>query len=264
MSDLKYGRGDTCNCGHLWEAHRHVDDLAGKAGTCRGVDCKCEGFHRGTFALRYPLCHCGGSAVIVVQDSHTCNRNGYCEQHVSSPGRRVLIDVMGIKTELVPGPHTIEELLRHGPANPLTEELMRQTWPEPPPRPDHRNYLSRQLRLQHWLVTTFGAHVAFDRLERAMRVVEEAVELAQAEGVDRETVARILTRVYDRPVGTPQSEAAGVGLTLLAWSTTAAESLEALMDAELRRLESLPTEHFLAKHEEKVRQGVGVPPEKSE
>lgn len=118
-------------------------------------------------------------------------------------------------------------------------------------------------RISEWLRTRFGDEVRLNRHERAARVLEEAAELAQAEGVDRAFADRILARVFSRPRGNPYQEAAGVAVTLLAWSATTGADLDALALAEVERIERLPVEHFRQKHAEKAAAGTalaGTPP----
>src|SRR4051812_11277389 len=49
-----------------------------------------------------------------------------------------------------------------------------------------------------WAVRSFGP-IALNRDERAARMAEEAVEVAQVEGVPLDVMQRITARVYSRP-----------------------------------------------------------------
>lgn len=109
----------------------------------------------------------------------------------------------------------------------------------------------------------FGDVVLASRHERAARVLEEAAELAQAEGVDLAHADRVLVRVYGRPAGDPRQEGAGVAVTLLAWAAVAEVDLEGVTRAEVDRIEALPVEQLRRKHAEKVSAGIalaGIPP----
>lgn len=120
-----------------------------------------------------------------------------------------------------------------------------------------------QARIVEWLRTRFGAEVLASRHERAARVLEEAAELAQAEGLDYAFASRIIGRVFSRPPGQARQEAAGVAVTLLAWAAAADADLDALATAEVQRIEALPIEHFRRKHAEKAAAGTalaGTPP----
>ena len=121
-----------------------------------------------------------------------------------------------------------------------------------------------QRRVCDWLRERYGIGVLLDRRERAARVLEEAAELAQAEGVDLAQADRILVRAFTRPIGEPEQEGAGVGVTLLAWAAAAEVDLERITRAEVERIEGLSVEHCRRKHAEKAAAGTalaGTPPE---
>jgi hypothetical protein len=111
-------------------------------------------------------------------------------------------------------------------------------------------------RIAAWVVQVFGEDVLRDRVERAARVLEEALELAQACGVSRETAEGLVARVYARPPGDAAIEAAQVGVCLIAWAEGAQEDLGTLVDDEIDRIESLPVEKIRARHAAKVRAGI--------
>lgn len=110
-------------------------------------------------------------------------------------------------------------------------------------------------RIAEWVRSRFGANALHDRQERVARLLEEAAELAQAEGLALDTAQRILARTYSRPVGEVGSEVAGVGLTLAAYCVAAGLDPQALMRAELKRVEAVPRAVTLAKHAAKVADG---------
>jgi hypothetical protein len=119
-----------------------------------------------------------------------------------------------------------------------------------------------QMRVAAWVLGTFGHSVLMNRRERAMRVLEEALELAQAEGLGVVDVQRLTERVFSRPVGEPGQEGAGVAVTLFAWASSAGASVEALMREELARIEHpAMVERIRKKQAEKQAAGVGVLPE---
>lgn len=53
-----------------------------------------------------------------------------------------------------------------------------------------------------------------DTEERALRFLEESVELVQAEGLTKERALRVLDYVFSRPVGETRQEVGGVSVTL--------------------------------------------------
>ncbi len=112
-----------------------------------------------------------------------------------------------------------------------------------------------QKRIKDWVIRTFGEALFTDRRERAARVVEEAIELAQAEGLNLLEVDLISMRVYSRPAGEVSQEAAGLSVCLLAYADTAGMDLDAVTLTEIERIESVPVEKFRRKQAEKAAAG---------
>lgn len=94
-----------------------------------------------------------------------------------------------------------------------------------------------QGRVGQWVLDAFGPANALNRRERALRVLEEAAELCQAEGVGLEQVVRVSERTFSRPVGDPAQEAAGIGVTLLAWGAAAGVDVLGVSEQEIARVE---------------------------
>lgn len=116
-----------------------------------------------------------------------------------------------------------------------------------------------RLRVRAWIVSTFGEPLLLNRRERAARVVEEAVELAQAEGVSPELVRRIAERVYSRPPGSIAQEVAGLMVTLLGHSASAGIDPEVVTLQELERIERPEIAAAIrAKQAEKAHAGTGM------
>jgi hypothetical protein len=114
--------------------------------------------------------------------------------------------------------------------------------------------MTRQARILAWAVASFGA-VARNRDERAARLAEEAIEVAQAEGVSLEVIQRIAARVYSRPAGEIGREIGGVALTLEALAENLGRSADADCETELARVLAKPADHWRTKHAEKVAAG---------
>jgi NTP pyrophosphatase (non-canonical NTP hydrolase) len=69
----------------------------------------------------------------------------------------------------------------------------------------------------HWMLACFGPEVSADRLERADRFTEEALELAQTmPGFTAERAHALVDYVFGRPVGERNQEVGGVMVTLAA------------------------------------------------
>lgn len=125
-------------------------------------------------------------------------------------------------------------------------------------RQQHRDV--RQARVKQWAIDCFGYNVATDRQERALRVLEEAMELCQAENILLEQADDLLRHVYSKPTGEPQQEAAGVGVTLLAYAACSGFSADLVEQLEVERITDLPPEHFRQRQEKKAAAGVALSP----
>lgn len=73
---------------------------------------------------------------------------------------------------------------------------------------------SFQEKVERWLEACFSVEVREDRLERAHRFLEEALELAQANGCSKSDASALVDYVFARPVGEPEQEVGGVMVTL--------------------------------------------------
>lgn len=93
--------------------------------------------------------------------------------------------------------------------------------------------------------------------EGALRVLEEALELAQAEGVTPEEAARLQTYVYGRPVGDPGQEVGGVRVALLSYAAGKGLSADQAEQEEIRRVLAKPPQAVRARNREKHAAGVG-------
>ena len=94
-------------------------------------------------------------------------------------------------------------------------------------------------RVEVWVRSRIGAAHMHPR-ERAIRLLEEAAELAQAEGVTWDQAVRQIQHVYARPAGKPSQEAGGVAVCLLGWCAANRTTFEAVATAEVRRIERKP------------------------
>lgn len=68
--------------------------------------------------------------------------------------------------------------------------------------------------IEKWMEEVFGEDIACDMLERIMRFLEEALELAQAEGMTRDEAKRVVDYVWNRDTGECNQEVGGVMVTL--------------------------------------------------
>lgn len=89
-----------------------------------------------------------------------------------------------------------------------------------------------------WMLEVFGAEIAMDPLERIMRFLEEALELAQAEGMTAAEVGRVVDYVYGRPTGETAQEVGGVMVTLAAFCFRREIDLKAAALTEFDRIDA--------------------------
>lgn len=113
----------------------------------------------------------------------------------------------------------------------------------------------RQRQVLVWAIATFGP-VAADRRERAMRFVEEAIELAQSCGLDRRTIDAIAERAYSRRAGTLDRELAQAGMTLEALAENIGFDLSRLIGDEFNRVREVPKEEWARRHAAKTAIGI--------
>ncbi len=86
-----------------------------------------------------------------------------------------------------------------------------------------------------WARTVFGVEAMNSREERALRFIEEGIELAQACGLSRDQVTGLVEHVYDRPLGARYQEVGGVMLTLAALCSQLGFDMHRAGWAELER-----------------------------
>jgi len=94
---------------------------------------------------------------------------------------------------------------------------------------------SYQDRVKEWLAACFPKSVRSDRQERTHRFLEEALELAQANGCSREDAQALVEYVYSRPAGRPELEVGGVMVTLACLCSVTSIDMTEAGDHELQR-----------------------------
>lgn len=107
-------------------------------------------------------------------------------------------------------------------------------------------------RTLEWLEHVFGSKTN-DREERTIRLLEEVMELAQAEGVDWNQVNRLAEQVYKKPVGQVKQELGGVLVTLGSYLACTAQDPNSAYEQEFSRCESPEIiEKIRKKHSQKA------------
>lgn len=139
----------------------------------------------------------------------------------------------------------------------LARETQHKT-PPPLPPPHEDEMITEESMIQinvlHWAIKAFGPTAA-NRQERAARLVEEAIEVAQACELSSYIVERILQRVYQGEPGELAQELGGVMLTTMALAENASLSVEDCAQTEWRRVLDKPLEWWKEKHAAKVAAG---------
>lgn len=106
-----------------------------------------------------------------------------------------------------------------------------------------------------WAGEIFGP-VALDRDERALRFLEEAIELAHALGTPIGTLSAIAERVYARPAGAIGREVGQAQVTLELLGEVIGHPTEVEAQREFDRVRSIPKEEWQARHAAKVKMGI--------
>ena len=110
--------------------------------------------------------------------------------------------------------------------------------------------------IHDWAVRCFGREHVQNRAVRILRLVEEAVELAQAGGIPQKKIAKLVEIVYERPPGNVIQEIAGVLMTVNVLCGTLGLDPDDILLAEVRRVLGKPPSHFAQRNAEKVAQGL--------
>lgn len=94
---------------------------------------------------------------------------------------------------------------------------------------------SFQQRVERWLEACFPPAVRADRAERMHRFLEEALELAQANGCSQEHAHALVKYVFGRPEGRPDQEVGGVMVTLAGLCSASEIKMDEAGARELQR-----------------------------
>lgn len=106
----------------------------------------------------------------------------------------------------------------------------------------------RQGVVTAWAKETFGRESV---KQRAIRMLEEAIELYQAAGGEEGMAHDLAEFVFKRPVGNLAQEAGGLGVTLLVLCEVAGLDADEVESIEVSRIRSKPIEHFVRRNDEK-------------
>lgn len=118
--------------------------------------------------------------------------------------------------------------------------------------------LEMQKRVRSWVESRLGG-TAMESKERAMRFLEEALELVQAEGLNCTEMIKIVLHVDNKEPGQVEQELGGTILTLLAYADSKEYILSVCAELELDRIEKLPADKFRKRQAKNARDGIGKP-----
>jgi hypothetical protein len=94
---------------------------------------------------------------------------------------------------------------------------------------------SYQRRVEEWLGACFPPEVRSNRGERNHRFLEEALELAQANGCSHADAHALVDYVFGRPKGDPAQEVGGVMVTLASLCSAIDLNMDEAGEVELAR-----------------------------
>jgi NTP pyrophosphatase (non-canonical NTP hydrolase) len=106
-----------------------------------------------------------------------------------------------------------------------------------------------------WAVKMFGP-VAKLRSERMLRFVEEAIELAHAEGMERSTLDLVANRVYSCPPGNVGKEIGQAQACLETFAENIGLSSTDEAEREWRRVQEIPQEEWTRRQSAKRALGI--------
>lgn len=106
-----------------------------------------------------------------------------------------------------------------------------------------------QVRAERWAQRVFGKVTS---KERALRLVEEAVEFAQAIDIPHDKILLVIEQVYIKEKGEPKQEISQVLLSaLIAAGSVGLNATDGVIE-ELQRINTLPDSHFRSRNSKKV------------
>lgn len=109
----------------------------------------------------------------------------------------------------------------------------------------------RQATITAWARQCFGDEQATSLPQRAVRLLEEAIETYQAAGGSREMAAGLVDFVFQRPPGALAQELGGVSVCLLVMASAMGRTADGLEIDEIERVMAKPIEHFTARNQAK-------------
>lgn len=113
-----------------------------------------------------------------------------------------------------------------------------------------------QRKFYQWAADTFGPGGVM-LTERAVRFIEEAIELVHAIGVSEETILKLVRHVYSKEKGAVAIEVGQAQGTLFALAQSAGVSAYECASTELERLMNKGAAHSQDRWKKKIALGLG-------
>jgi hypothetical protein len=113
---------------------------------------------------------------------------------------------------------------------------------------------ARQTTVFEWCVAAFGVDQA-NIAQRALRLLEEAIEVYQAAGGDPAMGHKLIDHMFAAPAGDLQQELGGVGVCVLALAAAVGCSADEVEQREVEWVTSKPLAHFAARNQAKIDAG---------
>lgn len=116
-------------------------------------------------------------------------------------------------------------------------------------------HIARGVEFLAWAHRVFG-ECALRREERALRLLEETMELAQAAGIQIEQATRTARRVWGRPPGGISKEVGQVQSTMDTFCANEGLDPQALAEDEFARCQEKSDAHWKERHDAKTAVGI--------
>lgn len=107
-----------------------------------------------------------------------------------------------------------------------------------------------------WAERCFGHEHVYNFAIRALRLAEEAVELAQAYNVPKQKMQELVETVYSRPAGNPEQELGGVMMTATVLAGAHGFDPDTFFEEELLRVLRKSEAHFAKRNQDKIELGL--------
>jgi hypothetical protein len=117
----------------------------------------------------------------------------------------------------------------------------------------------RQAQIFAWTQRAFSEAQAISLPQRALRLLEEAVEAFQSVGGDPAMAHRLVDYVFSRPIGVLHQELGGVSVCVLALAAAAGLSADVEEHREVQRVLSKPISEFTQRNAAKNAAGLLMP-----